>query len=898
MNVLVVRCNIINIYTVGALTQRSQGLSVRAQTIRKMLKEYERLYAEAVAVHGTRVVLFLQVGSFFEMYWAPGTAGAETAEAARDRMGLSYMKRKHPGQQPSRTNPSAAGFPMHAIDKLSALLDDGWTVCLGEQLAGTPVVRALTRSFSPSMRINCDTETASGKSGNYACCVIRRDSDTTGAAMIDVSTGKSLVTDGEGLVAALESRNVTELVLIGDFSSDEFGRVCRTIHRKSVGDVFPDCEARDILETAFGRGLVMTEDMLLLGRRPVCRDALVYLLAWTKRHSLQHGTGLPPPDILESGMHVRFSPYALQQLGVMLMDSVLNRAVTAPGKRWFRHRLCTPFARPADITDALDAVSAASASDIDGFRSALAKCGDLERLARRVLQASLPFTQVEYVAGQLEAAVVAAGIAGDEHAAGYAKGVLEAFEPALSKFAESKDVVAANTGAAQSVAALDAARKDIHVDARLEASAEGNHRIVLTKTRFATLDAAKKGALNVTPLASGLKLWNADLQVLSDAVKEAEAALQRVIDGKWAETLRGIDCDALVKLAEWARDADVTWTAAYNARRLGHVRPTVTDAAGGSFDIKALGNPVAEAFMEGYSKERYVRNDIELNGAKQHVLLYGMNSSGKSSLMKAIGMCVVLAQAGMYAPCDSMTLSPFTRVDTRILTPDDITRGLSSFTAEVFEVREALEAASPSALFLADEIFCSTEWRSATALVGTTICKLGDKGTRTFVATHYHELIDHQGLKILLSEPDRVRIMHMATSYSGSKVIWERKLRDGPCDPSYGIAIAGACGLDQSFIREATYARMHISKVPEPRRSRYNKRVVVSRCEACGEPATDSHHIQHRADAVDGKHGGVSEHHVSNLMVLCEACHKKAHVPGASVSRVHTSAGPMVIGLY
>ncbi len=374
-------------------------------------------------------------------------------------------------------------------------------------------------------------------------------------------------------------------------------------------------------------------------------------------------------------------------------------------------------------------------------------------------------------------------------------------------------------------------------------------------------------------------------------MRESMTAVDAVLERLWADLLESAPAADLVKLAEWARDADVAYACAWNARKSGHVKPVIDDATGGSFAAKELGNPVAEHFMGTYTTERYVRNDVTLDGDDQHVLLYSLNAAGKSTLLRAVGMCVIMAQAGMYAPAGSLTLSPFTRIDTRILTPDDVERGLSSFTAELVEARAALAAASPSSLFLADEIFSSTEWRSGTALVGTMICRLGDKGTRTFVTTHFHELLDHPGIKALPG----LQVMHLAIRVTDAGMVYERTLRPGPCAPSYGLIVAAAYGFDAAFVREATAAREIISGTPEPRRSRYNKRVVVSKCEACGAPGTDSHHIRHRADAVDGKHGTVPEHHVSNLMVLCESCHKAAHKPGASVTRVHTVAGPKVV---
>ena len=856
-----------------------------------MIAEYERLHLDAVERYGERVVVFMQIGSFYELYYFPGSAGEASAEAARDRMSLALMNKQGPA---TRAKPNAAGFPFHLPDKVLPLLDDGWTVCLADQVPKTdPIRRAISKCISPGTRTDVRSESASGRSGNYACCVLTR-GDRTAAAFIDVGTGCSLVTDGDGVAVAAESRNVTEVVLIGD-RRPEIRWNC-LVHDKTgtsdVRDVLCPSNVRDLLDQAFGRGPIMTEDMLLLGSRPECRDALAYVLHFTKRHALQLGVGLPPPEIFEAGSHVSFSPNALQQLGVIKLAGVLNRAVTAPGRRWFKHRLCTPMCRPADIRAKLDEIELALTKDVDAFRTAMAGTGDLERLSRKVLQRSLQMTQVHQAVAQLRAAIDAALVSGDAEPVAWARSMIAALEPATGEtpFADCEDLSAARSSVSEAASALDAARRAIHPDAKLETTGD-SHKITLTKTRWKTVSQETKVSLRETVTASVVKVWNSELQGLSDAVREASAAVDAVLERLWADLLENAPAADLVRLAEWARDADVAYACAWNARKHGHVKPKVDDAAGGSFAATDLGNPVAEHFMETYTKERYVRNDVSLDSDDQHVLLYSLNAAGKSTLLRAVGMCVIMAQAGMYAPAGSLKLSPFTRVDTRILTPDDVERGLSSFTAELVEAREALAAASPSSLFLADEIFSSTEWRSGTALVGTMICRLGDLGTRTFVTTHFHELLDHPGIKALPG----LQVMHMAIRVTDAGLVYERKLQPGPCTPSYGLIVAAAYGFDAAFVREATAAREIISGTPEPRRSRYNKRVVVSKCEACGAPGTDSHHIRHRADAVDGKHGTVSEHHVSNLMVLCEDCHKAAHKPGATVTRVHTVAGPKVV---
>ncbi|MGB6328339.1 MAG: DNA mismatch repair protein, partial [Halarcobacter sp.] len=134
-------------------------------------------------------------------------------------------------------------------------------------------------------------------------------------------------------------------------------------------------------------------------------------------------------------------------------------------------------------------------------------------------------------------------------------------------------------------------------------------------------------------------------------------------------------------------------------------------------------------------------NPINMNNNKMHgVLLYGINSSGKSSLMKSIGIAVVLAQAGFYVPAKSMRFSIFDSIFTRISGADNIAKGLSSFAVEMLELKNIFNRASNQSLVLGDEISHSTETMSGVSIVASAILKLSKLEAMFIFATHLHQL--------------------------------------------------------------------------------------------------------------------------------------------------------------
>ena len=117
-----------------------------------------------------------------------------------------------------------------------------------------------------------------------------------------------------------------------------------------------------------------------------------------------------------------------------------------------------------------------------------------------------------------------------------------------------------------------------------------------------------------------------------------------------------------------------------------------------------------------------------------------MNSAGKSSLMKSIGLNIIMAQAGMYVPCERLRYYPYKNIYSRIPGGDDIFKGQSTFVGEISELRNILKSADDRTLVIGDELCSGTETNSAIAIVCTGILDLIKKKSSFIFATHLHEL--------------------------------------------------------------------------------------------------------------------------------------------------------------
>ena len=885
-----------------------------------MLDVYQTLSTEAIARHGDRAVLLLQVGSFWEMYWDVDTVGSANAVEVKELLGLALMKNKpYP----------AAGFSVDrdsSVDKINRILDAGFTVCLGEQApADKPgkLRRVITRCFSPGVRLS-----SADREGTYSCCVYvpKAGDKGVGVAMIDVATGCSIVAEITALADLSHialSRNVSEVVLIGNLKDEREHRKVReridhmwpvkvvvldrldgSYEKSTLHDVF----VNNVLEETYGTGPVSIDLLLLLSQKQCAKLSLAYLLQFIRLHSLNFGKNLPFPIVVDPGDHVAFSGNALQQLGLPQLLKVINSCVTPMGKRWLRHMLCTPSSDPtylAERYDAVEAVVRLGKCHVVDVRGGLAKVGDLQKWGRRIVQSDVPLSLASELLDALLAVHDISQRVDDVELTRQVDMFIDKIRPVAQNssgvlFPDCPVVVDAHAKLVKANEEIERLRAAIHPDARIDMSAaDKSPRVFLSKARWKAVPEAEKSKYSITNMTNKVKIWSGELDSASQVAKDADAAFVSAQDAEWLSLIQSIDNASFSHVAERIRDVDVSYACAWNAIRFKHVRPKILENEDSAvFRAKQLGNPVAEAAIAAYSNESYVRNDVTLDDTTQHILLFGMNASGKTVLMKSVALCIIMAQTGMFVPCESLELSPFTRIDTRILTPDDISRGLSSFTAELVEIREALNAASPRSIFLADEMCSTTEWRSATALVGTAICEAHAGGARTFVTTHLHEILDHPEITKALG--GSLSVMHMSTRVDPALgVIYERKLTPGPCSPSYGLTVAAAFGFSASFIRRAIDARAVFEGdgLSPATKSRYNKAVAVNKCEICKtRKAVDTHHIKprHTADS-DGMHGPVSEHHVSNLMSLCKACHEKVHHDGKTAVRVKTLRGTEVV---
>jgi len=342
---------------------------------------------------------------------------------------------------------------------------------------------------------------------------------------------------------------------------------------------------------------------------------------------------------------------------------------------------------------------------------------------------------------------------------------------------------------------------------------------------------------------------------------------------------------------------DLLFTKAALAKKYNFCKPTIVDAAKSFVHATQLRHCLIERFQ---TNEIYVSNDVHLgDGKTDGILLYGTNAVGKTSFIKAIGISIIMAQAGLYVPAATFEFAPYDHIFTRIIGNDNIFKGLSTFAVEMSELRTILRLATPNSLILGDELCSGTEILSAISIFVAGIQQLHRCKSSFIFATHLHEIVNYEEI----SDLNTIVIKHMEVIYDKEHdaLIYDRKLRDGPGNNMYGLEVCKSLNLPADFIDAAYEIRMkynpETSSMLSLKTSSYNSKKIINMCEKCKkQPGVEVHHLIYQSDAneegmITTPDGVFHKNNLANLLTLCEKCHTTIHKKKERLKKVKTSKG-------
>jgi hypothetical protein len=225
--------------------------------------------------------------------------------------------------------------------------------------------------------------------------------------------------------------------------------------------------------------------------------------------------------------------------------------------------------------------------------------------------------------------------------------------------------------------------------------------------------------------------------------------------------------------------------AGYAYERPSEPFPEIVDG-GPRIEAEALGHPLIP-------RARCVHNDLTLGGGELRLLVVsGSNMSGKSTMLRTVGINVVLALAGAPVRATRMVVSPL-QVGATLRIQDSLAEGASRFYAEITRLKQLvdLSRAQPPLLFLLDEILAGTNSHDRRIGAEAIVRGLLDRGAIGLVTTHDLALAE-----IADALAPRARNVHFEDRMVDDKLEFDYRMRDGVVQHSNAIALMRAVGLE------------------------------------------------------------------------------------------------------
>jgi len=784
-------------------------------------------------------ILFFRMGEFYEMFY-------DDAEKASRLLGLTLT---------ARNNGAAAEVPLAGIPVKAApeyvrrLVQHGLRVAICEQVedpraAKGIVRREVTETITPGATIADDL--LDGSRANYICALVavgeERRADGAGMTRIgvaaaDISTGefRLAVVGADSVEPLLHRLSPRELVVPSSAKRHQMPEGSRTalVTEREAWE-FDAAAARDDLARHFGvHGL----DGLGIGADDAPAVGAAGALLRYLKELQPSGVSLSRPIVERAGGVLPIDEMTRRNLELVeslrggsdgaagtLID-VLDRTATPMGARLLRQWVLAPLADRRAIDARLDAVERFYRTPLAraALRAALDGVRDLERLATkaalgrstprelRALGASLarlPSVRdaLKDAAGASSASVLddllrdwddCAEIAAEIERTVVAEAPIALGEEptiAAGVDAELDDLRALRDGGRDSIARIQA---DERQRTGIQSLKVGFNRVFgyyieVTKSNlhlvppdYQRRQTITNGERFVTP---ALKAHEERVLTASERIEQREREIFDALRGRV-----GKDVARLHAMARAAATADTLSALAEVAAREGYVRPTLTD--GFTLRINAGRHPVVERMMP---RDKFVPNDVVLEADARVVILTGPNMAGKSTILRQVGLIVLMAHVGSFVPASAAEVGVVDRIFTRVGASDNLARGQSTFMVEMAETSAILHTATARSLVLLDEIGRGTStydgvsiaWAVTEHLHNATRCK-------TIFATHYHELTQ------LANDLAALRNFNVAVREVDNRILFVHRLEPGGADRSYGIEVGRLAGLPPAVLERA-----------------------------------------------------------------------------------------------
>lgn len=811
------------------------------QKLTPLLKQYLKVKSE----HEESILLF-RMGDFYETFY-------EDAEIASKVLSIALTSRSHG----KGNRVPLAGIPVKAADRyITRLIKAGLKVAICEQLEDPAMAKGIVkRGVTEVITPGTLTDPALIEAGKniFLAAINSEGKDIFGLAYCDLTTGDFYMAElpGHELIDELKRIDPGEILVeegshfpfLDDFMITPLSAM-QFLHSFAVEKLTQHFGVKTL--AGFG-----VEDMSL----GICAaGAVLGYLNTTQRRKLQHIKKLQRVQLTDKLILDNATIRNLEllrrfdgsQKGTLL--SHLQETRTPMGTRFLRMNLLKPSYAIALINSRLDAVEeiVGVPSVLNSLRKILSSISDLERIMGRIATDRAHARDLIQLHGSLSSLPDL-----KRDLSRFTSPLIQRLSGEISEFTDIKQLIAdaivsdppltikeggiIREGYSQPLDDLRkvaAEGKDwiVHLEKR-EREKTGIHSLkVRYNTVFGYYIEVTKSNLKYVPPSYIRKqtLTNCE-RFITPELKEYE---QKVLGSE--EKIKSLEyelflsirsaisgqAEAMQATAKAIGYLDMLLCFAYLARRDTYARPNVND--GDELSITEGRHPVVEHMIERGS---FIPNDTCMNGSEDQILiLTGPNMSGKSTYLRQVALITILAQMGSFVPCKEATIGIVDRIFTRIGASDDLTRGVSTFLAEMIETANILNNATKSSLVILDEVGRGTSTFDGLSIAWS-VCEFLHNNPhvhpKTLFATHYHELTELQ--EVLTG----IKNYNVSVKRWKDRIIFLRKVVPGGADESYGVDVARLAGLPEEVIVRAKQILQELEEKEQKDLERKRRRISL-----------------------------------------------------------------------
>ncbi|QES92771.1 DNA mismatch repair protein MutS [Empedobacter brevis] len=778
------------------------------------MKQYNQIKAKY-----PDAMLLFRVGDFYE------TFGEDAVRCSRI-LDIVLTKRAN-----GSDNSALAGFPHHSLNTyLPKLVKAGLRVAICDQLEDPKTVkgivkRGVTELVTPGVALQ--DEVLSSKSNNFLMAVHQGDK-SFGVALLDVSTGEFLVSEGqEDQVAKI----------IQSFRPSE------VIYQKRVKYNFSDVKSKFLLDDwAFQYDFAVDKLTTLfrtknlkgfgiedLKEGVISAGAILAYLDDTHHFDIQHITSI---QRLNQESFVWMDPFTIRNLelvysphpkGVTLLN-ILDDTKTPMGarllNRWMvmvlkdlktiqrRQIIVEYFHQFADIRYDL--------------REKLGQLTDLERLAGKVSTGKITPRQLLQLAQSLKLSEEIKTISEQSNIKEVADLFtrIEPIESLTQKIFDTlsdeppHQIVKGNVIREGVSEELDNLRKiqfsgkdflDQMCQRETERTGISSLKIAFNnvfgyyiEVRNTHKDKVPEEWIRKQTLVNAERYITEELKEYETQILGAEEKILTIENQLFIDLLQEI-ITKLLPIQQTAKAIaflDVLSTFAEIAEKNNYTKPVLNE--GFELNIKEGRHAVIEQQLP--IGEQYVSNNVELNSENQQIIMItGPNMSGKSALLRQTALIVLMAQMGSFVPAQAAELGIIDKVFTRVGASDNISSGESTFMVEMNETASILNNISERSLILLDEIGRGTSTYDGISIAWAIAEFLHQSALKpkTLFATHYHELNE------MSKSMERIKNFNVSIKETKDTILFLRKLIPGGSEHSFGIHVAKMAGMPKRVVDRA-----------------------------------------------------------------------------------------------